>query len=90
MYFVRHAKAPFSLENYHNRSLSPEGAAAAKNLVKLFDSVPVDVFVSSSSPRAIETIQPIAEGKNLSIATYDSLRELLLRGAPPLPWLMNK
>ncbi len=80
VYFVRHAKAPFSLENYHNRSLSPEGEQAAKKLVELFDAVPVDVFVSSSSPRAVETIKPIALAKNKPIETHDELRELLLRG----------
>ncbi len=80
LYFVRHAKAPFSLENYHQRSLSPEGGHAAKKLVELFDSIPVDVFVSSSSPRAVETIKPIALAKNKLIETHDEFRELLLRG----------
>jgi 2,3-bisphosphoglycerate-dependent phosphoglycerate mutase len=80
VYFIRHAKAPFSLENYHDRSLSSEGKTATKNLVKLFNSVPVDVFVSSSSPREVETIKPVALAKNKSIETYDELRELLLRG----------
>ncbi len=81
VYFVRHAKAPFSLKNYHDRSLSVEGEAAAKNLVKIFDSVPVDVFVSSSSPRAVETINPIALAKGKPIEMHDELRELLLRGS---------
>lgn len=80
VYLVRHAQADFSLENYHGRHLSEKGRQDAKLVAEILKNFSIDYFISSSSPRAIETIQPLAEFFGKEIEQYDELRELLLRG----------
>lgn len=81
VYFIRHAHAPFSLENYHQRNLSEKGTRDALAIAEKLKETTIDFFVSSSSPRAIETLKPLACLKNKEIECYDELEELLLRGA---------
>jgi 2,3-bisphosphoglycerate-dependent phosphoglycerate mutase len=81
VYFIRHAHADFSLENYHGRALSEQGKLDAQLLTKYLKDIKIDYFVSSSSPRARETIEPLARHYQKSVETYDELQELLLRGA---------
>jgi 2,3-bisphosphoglycerate-dependent phosphoglycerate mutase len=80
VYFIRHAHAPFSLENYHQRNLSEQGQKDALLIAEKLKNVAIDFFVSSSSPRAIETLLPLAQLKNKPIEQFVELQELLLRG----------
>jgi 2,3-bisphosphoglycerate-dependent phosphoglycerate mutase len=81
VYFIRHAHANFSLENYHQRSLSEIGSRSAVKVRDALQHLHFDYFVSSSSPRALETLKPLAEVCGKEIEGYDELQELLLRGA---------
>ncbi len=80
VYFVRHAPADFSLENYHERKLSEKGFESVIGVTNALKNITVDHFISSSSPRAIETIRPLAELNKKEIETFAELQELVLRG----------
>lgn len=80
VYFVRHAPADFSLENYHNRKLSKKGQEGALSVMNALKDIDIDCFISSASPRAVGTIQPLADIKGKDIEIYDEFQELLLRG----------
>lgn len=77
IYFVRHGIAPFSLE--HERaggtSLSEQGKIDAKRVAELLRGEDIDVIVSSSYFRAIETVSPLAELLKKEIIPYVELIE---------------
>lgn len=77
IYFVRHGIAPFSLE--HERkggaSLSEQGKMDANRVAELLRIEEIDVIVSSSYFRAIETVSPLAELLQKDIIQYEELIE---------------
>lgn len=81
IYFIRHAQSPFSLENYRKRPLSEKGKEDAERVATLLKDRQIDAAFSSSSLRAIQTIQPLVDAKGLSVEVFDELVELQLRGS---------
>ncbi|WP_274361433.1 histidine phosphatase family protein [Paenibacillus thermotolerans] len=75
LYFVRHAESPFSLEEERSRGLSAKGAADAVRAADLLQHEGIDVIVSSSYRRAIDTVKPLADRLGKTIELYEELRE---------------
>ncbi|KYG92120.1 histidine phosphatase family protein [Metasolibacillus sp. FSL H7-0170] len=77
IYFVRHAHSYYTPDEY-NRPLSKEGWVEAQKLVKVFGALEIHAIYASNYKRAIETIQPIASEKNLTIIQKETLNERIL------------
>ncbi|KRE47445.1 histidine phosphatase family protein [Paenibacillus sp. Soil724D2] len=77
IYFIRHGLAPFSIE--HERaggsSLSEQGKLDAMRVAEILSNEDIDVIVSSSYFRAIETVSPLAELLKKEIIPYIELTE---------------
>jgi 8-oxo-dGTP diphosphatase len=80
-YVIRHAKAG-SRESWREpdelRPVSPAGRRQSTRLVELFDGMPVRRLFSSPFLRCIQTLEPLAEARNLDIDLAHELSE----GAP--------
>lgn len=77
LYFVRHGIAPFSLELEWSggASLNDQGKSDAKRVAELLRHEGIDVIVSSSYNRAVETVTPLAELLQQDIILYNELIE---------------
>lgn len=81
VYMIRHANSPFIFGEERTRELSLEGVMDSKKITDLMSKVEIDVIVSSSYTRAIQTIEGIANQKNIKIKVIEELRERQLKGA---------
>ncbi|MCH7321461.1 histidine phosphatase family protein [Solibacillus sp. MA9] len=81
VYFVRHAHSVYTPDEY-KRPISEAGRVEAIKLVELFETIDVQAMYASSYLRAVQTIEPIAETKNLSITQIEALNERLLSNPP--------
>ena len=81
VYMIRHAKSPFIFGEERTRELSVEGEIDLKKITELMRDVEIDVIVSSSYTRAIQTIEGIAKQKRIAIKVIEELRERQLKGA---------
>jgi len=75
LYFVRHAVSPFSPGNERNRGLSGQGKRDAVRVAAILQHEGIDVIVSSSYARAIETVKPLADVLNKEIHAFEALAE---------------
>ncbi|NOU74130.1 histidine phosphatase family protein [Paenibacillus sp. LMG 31458] len=77
IYFIRHGIAPFSIEHERSggTSLSEQGELDAKRVAELLSNEDIDVIVSSSYFRALETVSPLAELLKKEIIPYIELIE---------------
>ena len=80
IYFIRHAPSDTSKWHDQNRPLTSEGEKGAQAVLEAMQDIPIDYFFSSSSPRAIDTIKPLADSHGKQIDIFDELCELRLRG----------
>lgn len=80
VYMVRHAESPFVFGEERTRGLSGKGLADAKEVANILADVKVDCIVSSPYTRAIQTVQYLAESKNLTIDEYEELIERPIKG----------
>ncbi|MFL1998747.1 histidine phosphatase family protein [Lysinibacillus irui] len=74
MYFVRHAHAHYSVDEYH-RPLSTQGIKDAERVTKLFKEKQIEAIYASPYRRAIQTVEGIAHAHHLPIQTVDALKE---------------
>ena len=81
IYFIRHAHSTYTLDEY-NRPLSENGRFEAEKLVKLFEEIEIHAMYASNYLRASETIQPIAQIKDLTIEQMEQLNERVLSATP--------
>ena len=81
IYMIRHAKSPFVLGQERTRELSDQGIIDAKKVTAIMNNKEIDLIVSSPYIRAIQTIEEIANNKNLDVKVYEELRERQLKGA---------
>jgi 2,3-bisphosphoglycerate-dependent phosphoglycerate mutase len=77
---IRHAESPFVFGAERTRELSVEGKLAAKKIKELLMDKDIDIIVSSSYTRAIQTVQDLASHKGLTITEYEELRERPIKG----------
>lgn len=85
IYMIRHSKSPFVFGEERTRELSKEGVIDSKKITDLMSHVKIDMIVSSSYTRAIQTIKGIANQKNIEIKIIEELRERQLKGDYKLP-----
>jgi 2,3-bisphosphoglycerate-dependent phosphoglycerate mutase len=87
IYMVRHAESPFVFGQEKSRGLSEEGLIDAKRVAELLDDVDVDYMASSAYTRAMQTVQYLADRKNLHIIEYEDLRERPIKALDyKAPW----
>src|SRR5436190_764954 len=82
LYVIRHAKAGSRREwrgSDDRRPLSEPGREQAAGLVGTFAGLDVEAIISSSSLRCIQTVEPLAAARGLSVQTDPVLAE----GADP-------
>jgi 8-oxo-dGTP diphosphatase len=80
VYLIRHAKAGSRLKwtkPDHLRPLTKAGRRQAEGLVALIEQ-PLERLVSSPYVRCVQTLEPLAEARDLALETADELAE----GAP--------
>ncbi|MGT2911997.1 histidine phosphatase family protein [Streptococcus cameli] len=75
VYFIRHAEPNYTNHDDQSRELTAKGLQDSKELVNLFQSIPIDAFYSSPYKRSIDTIKPLAHSCNKHIQTINDLRE---------------
>ncbi|QRG69561.1 histidine phosphatase family protein [Brevibacillus choshinensis] len=75
IYMVRHAESPFTLNEEETRELSEKGWRDAKRIATLLEAEQIDVFVSSSYRRAIQTVEIAARKLEKDIAIEPRFRE---------------
>ena len=75
IYFVRHAISPFSLDNERNRGLSDQGILDSIWVAEILKNEGIDIIVSSSFARAVDTIKPLANLLNKEIIQFEELVE---------------
>lgn len=87
IYMVRHAESPFVSGQERTRGLSEEGLEKAKKVAETFEDIDVDLVVSSSYRRAMQTVEYLANEKGLPIIRFEELRERRIKGLDyKLPW----
>ena len=74
IYFVRHAHAQYSVDEYH-RPLSKQGIMDAERVTDLFKEKHIDAIYASPYRRAVQTVEGIALAHHLPIQTVDALKE---------------
>ncbi|RXK17474.1 histidine phosphatase family protein [Macrococcus sp. DPC7161] len=79
IYFIRHAESPFIFGKEKERPLSEKGFKDAKTIADKLSHIHFDQFISSSYNRAIQTVEPLANGAPIKL--YKELREKTLKGA---------
>ena len=79
IYITRHGKTDWNLQKKiqgsTNISINEEGIKEAEILKEKLKDVNIDLIISSSLKRAIETSEIINEGKNAEIIVDDRIRE---------------
>lgn len=75
IYLVRHAQADINISQDDIRPLTEAGQQASKALVPLFEGVEISAIYSSPYARALATVTPIAERKNLTVTPIENLIE---------------
>lgn len=87
IYMIRHAESPFVHGQEETRGLSEEGLEKSKKITEVFEDIDLDVIVSSSYKRAVQTVEDLANKKNLPILKFEELRERPIKGLNyDLPW----
>lgn len=81
VYFVRHAHSTYTPDEYM-RPISESGRIEALKLVALFETINIHAMYASSYLRAVQTIDPIAQAKNLEITQIEALNERQLSNPP--------
>jgi broad specificity phosphatase PhoE len=86
---VRHAEAVIGAgweDRDDDRPLSDAGRRAARELAEELDPFGLTAIYSSPFPRAHQTIEPLAQRREMEITILPDLRERLLTPAPRPDW----
>lgn len=75
VYFVRHAEPDLENHDDATRGLSAKGLKDRELVTAFFRDKEINAVFSSPFERAVSTIRPLAEAKNLSIQTIHDFRE---------------
>lgn len=75
IYYVRHAEPNYENHDDQSRELSKKGLQDSQSLVNFFSDVPISTAYSSPYKRAMDTISPTCQSKNLSFTILSDLRE---------------
>ena len=69
-YFIRHAEKDRSNAENKNPELNQQGKIRALNWLYFFREIPLDKIYSTNYKRTIQTVEQIAEEKNIAISYY--------------------
>ncbi|MDL2248911.1 histidine phosphatase family protein, partial [Tyzzerella sp. OttesenSCG-928-J15] len=75
VYMVRHAKPDYSIKEDALRPLTEDGVKASLKLVDLFENIHIDAAFSSPYIRAVNTIKPLCDGRNILIKPVEDFKE---------------
>ena len=75
IYFIRHTESPNNFSDEKNRKISEKGKIDAEKLANILKNENIDLVVSSSYKRAIETVKPLANILKKKIILRDELVE---------------
>jgi len=75
IYFIRHAESDFTVKEDSIRPLTAKGLADSDKLAIYFQNIPVAAIYASPYKRVLQTVEKIAECKNLPILQISDLRE---------------
>jgi len=75
IYFIRHAESDFAVREDSIRPLTVKGLFDSNKLAKYFQNIPVAAIYASPYKRVLQTVEKIAECKNLPILQILDLRE---------------
>jgi len=84
IYLIRHCKAT---GQEPDSQLTAEGIAQSNQLSRFLDNKPIDYIVSSPYLRAVDTINPFAKNKNLTIHIEGRLSERVLSSENLSDWI---
>lgn len=80
LYIVRHTETVGNIEKrltgWQDYEITRNGIVLIEQLTKKFQNIKIDVIFSSSSKRAIATVESIAKQKQLEIILDDRLKEM--------------
>ncbi|MGV3489072.1 MAG: histidine phosphatase family protein [Tuberibacillus sp.] len=79
IYLVRHAESTYSPDEY-GRGLTEKGKRDAERVTDALRPFDIDLVISSPYKRAMDTVNGIAEAKNLQVLLDESFRERGLAG----------
>ena len=83
IYLVRHAESDHAVRDAKTRPLTEKGMKDAEKLTAFFEDIPVSRIFSSPYLRAVQTVKPLSDKRNLPIVTDDRVREWM--GGRPFP-----
>ena len=75
IYFIRHAQSDNTNSDNRNRPLTEKGMADRKLVTDFLQDKNIDIAISSTFKRAIDTITPFAISRGLEIETIEDFRE---------------
>lgn len=75
VYFVRHARPNYDNHDDLTRELTVEGLRDRMKVVEALKNVPIHAVLSSPYKRAVDTVQPLAGQRGLTVLTDDDFRE---------------
>lgn len=75
VYFVRHAQPNLANHDDLTRELTPKGLEDRHLVTNLLADMPVNAVLSSPYKRAVDTVQPLADARGLTIRTVGEFRE---------------
>jgi 2,3-bisphosphoglycerate-dependent phosphoglycerate mutase len=87
--FVRHARSVhprLGVPDVDERPLTPDGLAAAQELVPRLVAFTPSAVLSSPQRRAVQTVAPAAEALGLTVTTWPELREWESGLLPSADW----
>lgn len=80
IYMVRHAESVHIHGEERLRGIAEKGSEYAKCIADVFADIQVDAVVSSPYRRAVQTVQYVAEQKEIPIQENENLRERSIIG----------
>ncbi|MBQ1255939.1 MAG: histidine phosphatase family protein, partial [Clostridia bacterium] len=83
VYLVRHAESDHSVRDAKTRPLTENGLKDAEKLTEFFEGISVSRVFSSPYLRAVQTVKPLSDKRNLPIQTDERMREWM--GGRPFP-----
>ena len=75
VYFVRHAQPNYENHDDLTRELTEKGLQDRMKIVEALREIPIHAVLSSPYKRAVDTVQPLADQRGLSIVTDADFRE---------------
>lgn len=80
LYFIRHAESEFIHGKEMERGITEDGLRRSRLIANRLDHVEFSAIISSHYKRAIETVEPLANKRSLTVETYKELKERPIKG----------